>query len=58
MLKSYEKLQFIDYQPDKFFTAPKIIAERFSAFLCTHQFWRPYRTRPQSQDFCNGKAVL
>ena len=58
MLKPYEKLQFIDCQPGKYFTAPKIIARRFLTFFCPHQFWRPYRARPQKHDFSNGKAAI
>ena len=58
MLKPYEKLQFIDGKPGKYFTASKIIATRLLTFLCPHQFRRPYRTRPQKQDFSNGKAAI
>ena len=58
MLKPYEKLKFIDCQPGKYFTAPKIIARRLLTVFCPHQFRRPYRPRPQKHDFSSEKAAI
>ena len=58
MLNPYEKLQFIECQPGKYFTALKIIARTYLTFLCPHKFRYPYRKRPQKQDFPNEKAAI